>query len=57
MLDEVYLIVYMDAIHLKVRDEHRIVTKATYICLGIDLKEYKDILGYGLTRQKELSSV
>lgn len=45
MLDEVYPIVYMDAIHFKVRDDHRIVTKAAYICLGIDMDGYKDILG------------
>ena len=45
MLDEIYPIVYMDAIHFKVRDEHKIVTKAAYICLGVDLNGYKDILG------------
>lgn len=45
MLDEVYPIVYMDAIHFKVRDDHRIVSKAAYICLGIDMDGYKDILG------------
>lgn len=44
MLDRVYPIVYMDAIHFKVRDEHRIVTKAAYICMGIDMEGYKDIL-------------
>lgn len=45
MLDEIYPIVYMDAIHFKVRDDHRIVTKAAYICMGIDMEGYKDILG------------
>ncbi len=45
MLDEVYPIVYMDAVHFKVRDDHRIVTKAAYICMGIDMEGYKDILG------------
>ncbi|URZ01088.1 IS256 family transposase [Clostridium felsineum] len=45
MLDPVYPIVYMDAVHFKVRDEHRIVTKAAYVCMGIDMKGYKDILG------------
>ena len=35
----------MDAVHFKVRDEHRIVTKAAYICMGIDMNGYKDILG------------
>ena len=45
MLDPVYPIVYMDAVHFKVRDEHRIVSKAAYICMGIDMEGYKDILG------------
>ena len=45
MLDSIYPIVYMDAVHFKVRDEHRIVTKAAYICMGIDMNGYKDILG------------
>lgn len=45
MLDSLYPIVYLDAVHFKVRDEHRIVTKAAYICLGIDMEGYKDILG------------
>ena len=45
MLDPVYPIVYMDAVHFKVRDEHRIVSKAAYICMGIAMEGYKDILG------------
>jgi len=45
MLDSLYPIVYLDAVHFKVRDEHRIVTKAAYICLGIDMEGHKDILG------------
>lgn len=45
MLDSVYPIVYMDAVHFKVRDDHRIMCKAAYICMGIDMNGYKDILG------------
>ena len=44
-LDEIYPIVYMDAIHFKVREEHRIVSKAAYICMALDVKGRKDILG------------
>lgn len=32
-------------VHFKVREDHRIVSKAAYICLGIDMHGYKDILG------------
>lgn len=34
----------MDAIHYKVRDEGRIVSKAAYIVLGVTTEGYKDIL-------------
>ncbi len=44
-LDPVYPIVYMDAVHFKVKDDHRIVNKAAYICMALDMKGYKDILG------------
>ncbi|WP_147565079.1 IS256 family transposase [Clostridium tyrobutyricum] len=44
-LDEIYPIVYMDAVHFKVREENKIVTKAAYICMALDMKGYKDILG------------
>lgn len=35
----------MDALHFKVREENKIVTKAAYICMDLDMKGYKDILG------------
>lgn len=50
-LDEIYPIVYMDAIHYKVREEHQIVNRATYICIAIDMKGYKDILGIWIGEQ------
>ncbi len=44
-LEEVYVIVYFDAIHYKVREDHKIKTKAAYTCLGIDTSGHKDLLG------------
>ncbi|WP_139902829.1 IS256 family transposase [Clostridium thermarum] len=44
-LDPLYPIVYMDAVHFKVREDHRIITKAAYVCMALDLKGCKDILG------------
>ena len=44
-LDEVYPIVYMDAMHFKVRDDNKIVSKAAYICMALDMQGKKDILG------------
>lgn len=35
----------MDAIHYHVRNEGRIVKRAVYITIGIDMEEHKDVLG------------
>jgi len=45
VLDDVYPIIYLDAMYFKVRSNGRIVNKAVYICLGYNLDGYKDILG------------
>lgn len=44
-LAKVYAVVYFDAIHYKVRDNGKVVSKAAYVALGIDLEGKKDILG------------
>ena len=44
-LEEVYAVVFMDAIHYHVRSEGQIVKKAVYIAIGIDLDGRKDVLG------------
>jgi len=44
-LEPVYAVVFLDAIHYHVRSEGRIVKKAVYIILGIDMEGHKDILG------------
>ena len=44
-LSNVYPIVYLDAIHFKVRDSGKIVSKAAYIALGVNIEGMKEILG------------
>lgn len=44
-LDRVYPIVYLDAIHFKVRKENRIINKAAYSVLGINMAGQKEVLG------------
>jgi len=44
-LDRVYPIVFLDAIHFKVRKDDRIINKAAYSVLGITVDGHKDILG------------
>jgi len=44
-LEKVYSIVYLDAIHYKVKEDGRVISKAAYTCLGIDLDGNKEVLG------------
>ena len=44
-LQEIYAVVYVDAIHYHVRSEGRIVKRAVYIALGIDMDGKKDVIG------------
>ena len=44
-LDSFYPVVFLDAVHFKVREEGRIVTKAAYVALGISGEGFKDIPG------------
>jgi transposase-like protein len=44
-LEKVYPVVFLDAIHFKVRKDNRIINKAAYSVLGINLAGQKDILG------------
>jgi len=45
ILDEVYPVVFLDAVHFKVKEENTIVTKAAYVALGITIDGVKDVLG------------
>ena len=44
-MEEIYAVVFMDAIHYHVRNEGRIVKRAVYIAIGIDMEGHKDVLG------------
>lgn len=44
-LNPYYPFVFMDAIHYKVKNNNRIVSKAAYVVVGIDEDGYKDVLG------------
>ena len=51
-LESVYPFVFMDAIHYKVKEDHRYVTKAAYVVLGITMDGTKDILGVWIGEQE-----
>lgn len=45
VLQNTYAMVFLDAVHFKVRHEGQIVSKAAYIAIGVDLEGQKDVLG------------
>jgi transposase-like protein len=51
-LESVYPIVYFDCLVVKVRHDKRIINKAIYVALGIDLSGKKDILGLWISENE-----
>jgi putative transposase len=47
-LDAIYPIVYLDCIVLKIRQDKRVLNKAVYLALGINLEGQKELLGLWL---------
>jgi putative transposase len=45
-LSPIYPIIYLDAIHLKLRRDGKVVNTAVYIVLGVDLDGQRDVLGH-----------
>lgn len=51
-LEAIYAIVYFDALIVKVRQDKRIINKAVYVALGVDLTGRKDILGLWISENE-----
>ncbi|WP_308368583.1 MULTISPECIES: IS256 family transposase [unclassified Microbulbifer] len=47
-LDAVYPIVYLDCIVLKIRQNKRVINKAMYVALGVNMEGQKELLGLWL---------
>jgi len=45
-LDAVYPIIYLDALHLKIRQDGKVVNTAVYAVLAVDLNGHRDVLGH-----------
>lgn len=54
-LDPIYPIVYLDAIHFKVRKENRVINKAAYTVMAITMEGHKDILGIWIGENESAS--
>jgi len=44
-LENIYAVVFMDAIHFHVRSEGQIIKKAVYIAIGVQMDGIRDVLG------------
>ena len=49
-LDEIYPIVYLDALHVKVKDQGQIINKAIYFVLGVNMEGKKEVLGFWIEK-------
>ena len=44
-LEELYSIVHLDCIVVKVSQDGRVIKKAIYVALGVDMEGHEDVLG------------
>lgn len=51
-LEDVYPIVWFDALQVKVRHEQRVINKAVYLALGVNLSGQKELLGIWISQNE-----
>ena len=51
-LESTYAVVFLDAIHFKIRHEGRVESRASYTCMGIDLEGKIDVLGMWISESE-----
>ncbi len=51
-LNELYPIVFFDAIRMKIRDEGRVMNKAAYLAIGVGMDGLKDVLGIWIEKNE-----
>lgn len=54
-LDNVYLIIWMDGIVFKVRENSKVVDKTIYLAVGLNRDGYKEVLGMWLGKNESAS--
>jgi len=54
-LESVYLVVWMDCIVFKVRDNGKVINKAVYLAVGLDKEGKKEVLGMWLGKNESAS--
>ncbi|WP_288842690.1 IS256 family transposase [uncultured Deefgea sp.] len=51
-LDAIYPIVYLDCIVIKIRDNLRVINKAIYLALGVNMDGHKELLGLWMSENE-----
>jgi len=51
-LDAVYPIVYLDCIVVKIRQDKKVINKAIYLALGVNMEGHKELLGMWLSENE-----
>jgi putative transposase len=51
-LDSIYPIVYLDCIVVKIRQDKRVINKAVYLALGVNMEGHKELLGMWLSENE-----
>ena len=54
LLDPIYPIVYLDCSVIKIRDNMRVINKAIYLALGVNMESKKDLLGLWMSDNEEV---
>ncbi|MFO1369295.1 MAG: IS256 family transposase [Marinagarivorans sp.] len=52
-LEAVYPILYLDCIHIKIRHDKRVINKAMYLALGVNLQGQKELLGLWVSENED----
>ena len=51
-LEATYPILYLDCLHLKIRDEGMVKTKAVYVAIAVNLEGQKEVLGLWVSQNE-----
>ena len=54
-LERLYMVVWMDGIVFKVRESGKVVNKTVYLCVGLNDRGYKEVLGMWLDKTESSS--
>ena len=54
-LDDFYFVLWMDGLHIKVRENHKLVSKCIYIVIGLNSIGQKEVLGIWIGQEESAS--